>query len=119
MWKKYFRVVKILPGRVVTPGHGELDFSRDDLPVEIVQQLYEEDFQYLEITEEGKKELYGIDKTPAFDIPSTRDCSGGDAPIEEAPGGELVEPKNELSETVGPKDSPPNRKKYAKRKGSE
>jgi hypothetical protein len=60
MWTKYFKVVKIRRGRVITPRHGEIDFSRDNIPVEICQQLYEEDFPYLEITEEGKKELYGI-----------------------------------------------------------
>lgn len=60
MWTKYFKVVKIRRGRVLTPRHGEIDFSRDNIPTEICQQLYEEDFPYLEITEEGKKELYGI-----------------------------------------------------------
>lgn len=61
MWTKYFKMVGIRRGRVITPRHGEIDFSRDDISVEICQQLYEEDFPYLEITEEGKKELYGVE----------------------------------------------------------
>jgi len=60
MWKNYFKMIKLVPGRVVVPGHGTIDFSRDDLPVEIIQKLYEEDFPYLELTPEGKKEIYGI-----------------------------------------------------------
>jgi hypothetical protein len=62
MWKKYFKVIKVRPGRIVTFSHGELDFNRDDIPVEICKELFEEDFPYLEITEEGKKELYGIEQ---------------------------------------------------------
>jgi len=60
MWTQYFKLVKLRRGRVITPSHGEIDFSRDDIPVEICKELFEKDFLYLEITEEGKKELYGI-----------------------------------------------------------
>jgi len=60
MWKRYFKFIKLRPGRVITALFGELDFSRDDLPLEKIQQLYENDFPYLEITAEGKAELYGI-----------------------------------------------------------
>lgn len=47
-------------GRVVVAGHGEIDFSRDNIPVALCQTLYENDFPYLKITEKGKQELYGI-----------------------------------------------------------
>jgi hypothetical protein len=60
MWKKYFKFIRLKPGRVVTTLFGELDFSRDNLPVETIRALYENDFPYLEITEAGKAELYGI-----------------------------------------------------------
>lgn len=60
MWKKYFKVVKLKPGRVVTALFGELDFSRPDLPIEKVKALWENDFPYLEITNEGKNVLYGV-----------------------------------------------------------
>lgn len=60
MWRKYFNFVKLVPGRVVVQGHGEIDFSRDDIPVELCMKLYESDFMYLEITELGKTELYGL-----------------------------------------------------------
>ncbi len=95
MWTKYFKIVKIRRGRVVTPSHGEIDFSRDDISIEICKELFEDDFPYLEITEEGKRELYGIE--PPTDL------------VEPAP-------ENVHIETVEPKDPPPNRKKYAKKK---
>lgn len=60
MWKRYFKIIKLRPGRVVTQQFGELDFSSDKIPVETVKALYENDFPYLEITPEGEKELYGI-----------------------------------------------------------
>lgn len=60
MWRKYFKVVRLVPGRVVVQGHGEIDFSKDNLPVELCMKLYEADFRYLEITELGKTELYGL-----------------------------------------------------------
>ena len=60
MWKKYFRFVKLKPGRVVTALLGEIDFSRDDIPLDQIKVLYESDFPYLQITEEGKAEIYGL-----------------------------------------------------------
>jgi len=62
MWQTYFRLVKLKPGKVVTALLGEIDFSSDSVPLEKIKQLYENNFPYLEITEEGKKYLYGIDK---------------------------------------------------------
>jgi len=59
MWKKYFKVIKIVPGEVVVPGYGKLDFSKDNISVEVCQKLFESDFPYLAITEEGKNFLYG------------------------------------------------------------
>ncbi len=59
MWKKYFKVVKLVPGQVVVPGYGTIDFSKDNISVEVCQKLFESDFPYLAITEEGKNFLYG------------------------------------------------------------
>jgi len=59
MWKRYFKFVKLKPGRVITSLFGEIDFSRDNIAVETIVKLYESDFPYLEITEEGQIELYG------------------------------------------------------------
>ena len=98
MWKKYFKMVKVRPGRIVTSLHGELDFSRDDISVEICKDLFESDFPYLEITDEGKKELYGIEPITDF--------------VEQAP-------ENKHIETVETTASPPNRRKYAKKKSLE
>ena len=59
MWTEYFKMKKVLRGRIITPSHGELDFRRDNIPVETCMQLYESDFPYLELTELGKEVLYG------------------------------------------------------------
>jgi len=65
MWTDYFRFVKLRRGRVITPSHGEIDFSRDDISVETCKQLFDLGFPYLELTELGKKELYRIvEKNP-------------------------------------------------------
>lgn len=45
---------------MVTQLFGEIDFSSDRIPLETLKALYESDFPYLEITEEGKAELYGM-----------------------------------------------------------
>jgi len=50
-----------VPGRIVIPGHGTIDFSRGDLPLELIKELYEKDFPYLEITPQGKREIYNVD----------------------------------------------------------
>jgi hypothetical protein len=60
MWTQYFNFIKLLRGRVIVPIHGEIDFSRDDIPLEICKELFDKGFPYLELTELGKKELYGI-----------------------------------------------------------
>jgi hypothetical protein len=59
MWRRYFKLVKLVPGKVIVQGYGTLDFSRD-IPVETCKALYEADFEFLEITAEGMRELYGI-----------------------------------------------------------
>ena len=48
-----------MPGEVVVPGYGTIDFSKDNISVEVCQNLVESDFPYLAITEEGKNFLYG------------------------------------------------------------
>lgn len=59
MWRKYFKVVKVVPGRIKTPRHGIIDLSRDDLNVATLKELFEEDWPYIQITSEGMIELYG------------------------------------------------------------
>jgi len=63
MWKQYFKFVKLKPGKVVTSQFGEIDFSADNIGIEIIKTLYENGFPYLEITEEGKAELFGGEST--------------------------------------------------------
>jgi len=73
MWIKYFNFIKLRRGRVIVPIHGEIDFSRDDIPVEICKELFDKGFPYLELTELGEQELYSkmpdqIDQAPAQSI---------------------------------------------------
>ena len=62
MWTQYFNFIKLRRGRVIVPIHGEIDFSRDDISLKICKELYEKGFPYLELTEFGKRELYGIEQ---------------------------------------------------------
>lgn len=62
MWTNYFKVIRIRPGRIVVSGHGLVDFSNPRLPVEFIQGLYERDFPYLQVTEQGRQDLYGLKK---------------------------------------------------------
>ena len=55
-FEKYFRVIKIVPTIVHNPKFGQIDLR--DLSVEQAKELYEDDFPYLELTEEGKKNLF-------------------------------------------------------------
>lgn len=64
MWTQYFNFIKLHRGRVIVPIHGEIDFSRDDIPIEICKELFEKGFPYLELTELGKIELYGMEEKP-------------------------------------------------------
>jgi hypothetical protein len=64
MWTRYFNFIKLRHGRVIVPIHGEIDFSRDDIPLEICKELFDKSFPYLELFELGKKELFGtLEKT--------------------------------------------------------
>ena len=60
MWTDYFRFIKLRRRRVITPSHGEIDFCRDDIPLETCKELFNRGFQFLEMTMGGKKELHGI-----------------------------------------------------------
>ncbi|MFA5816207.1 MAG: hypothetical protein WC865_11355 [Bacteroidales bacterium] len=60
IWTDYFTLIKVLPGRIVTPRFGTLDFSDANLPVEKLQALFEDDFPYLKITPLGLEALYPV-----------------------------------------------------------
>ena len=59
-WTDYFTLVKVRPGRIVTPRFGTLDFADPSLPVDKVQALFEDDFPYLKITPLGMDTLYPV-----------------------------------------------------------
>lgn len=60
-WKAYFKTKGVRPGRIVTHRHGELDFREDNIPLETIQDLFENDFPFLELTDMGRRNLYGSD----------------------------------------------------------
>ena len=64
MWTDYFKLIRLKPGKVITFLCGEVDFNKENLPIEVLKNLWESDFPYLQITELGKKELYGITDKP-------------------------------------------------------
>ena len=72
MWTDYFNFIKLRRGRVITPSHGEIDFSRDDISVEICKELFDAGFPYLELTELGKKEFFGILLNTPLPKPQTK-----------------------------------------------
>lgn len=60
MWQKYFKVINIVPGPVIFPKHGRIDFANPSLSLDLITELYEDDCRFLEITPLGLKEIYGI-----------------------------------------------------------
>ena len=75
MWSKYFKLKGLVPGRVVVAGYGEIDFSQN-VPVETCRELFENDWPFIDITEEGKLKFYDIGKPddlkplpPEFSLP--------------------------------------------------
>jgi len=64
MWRRYFKLIKLRPGKVINQEFGEIDFRKDNIPVDTLKKLFESDFPYLEITDEGKEVLYGIKPKP-------------------------------------------------------
>jgi len=70
IWTDYFTLIKVLPGRIVTPRFGTLDFADPSLQVEKVQALFEDDFRYLQITPLGMETLYPV--PPLAKLPSKK-----------------------------------------------
>ena len=72
MWKIYFNLIKVQPGKISTFQHGTIDFSRDNLPVDLLKSLYDNKFPYLELTDLGEKELYGIHEVKPKETPKQK-----------------------------------------------
>lgn len=73
IWTDYFTLIKVLPGRIVTPRFGSLDFADPNLPVDKVKALYEEGFPYLQLTPLGMKLLYPM--PPLSKLPAKAEVS--------------------------------------------
>jgi len=109
MWQKYFKVVKIVPGRVVTPRFGTIDLSTPNIPLETLLALYESDFPYLEITPEGLQHFYGVAPVTSVE-PEPEPVLNPDAEITE----EASDESNETTEEPLPAKKKPMRKKHLK-----
>lgn len=59
MWKAHFKVVGIVPGEVIIPGYGKIDFKSESLSEDMCLELVENDFPYLAMTNDGKDFFYG------------------------------------------------------------
>lgn len=65
-WGVYFNVKGLKnPGKVQNPKTGVVDLSKENLPVAKVKALYDAGCPYLELTADGKKELYPETKETA------------------------------------------------------
>jgi len=63
MWKSKFKLVGIEPGRIFHPKIGYVDFSRDDVPEEVCEQLVKEQCPHLErITQKPATKVEKIEK---------------------------------------------------------
>lgn len=51
----------MVPGVMIHPRFGKIDFRRDDLDVGMLRQIVEVGSYYLELTLEGQKEFYGVE----------------------------------------------------------
>lgn len=51
----------MVPGVMIHPRFGKIDFRQDDLDLEMLRQIVEARCYYLELTPEGQKEFYGIE----------------------------------------------------------
>jgi hypothetical protein len=60
IWTDCFKLIKVVPGRIMTQRFGTVDFSDPGLPVEKCLALFEDDFPYLEVTPLGKDVLYPV-----------------------------------------------------------
>ena len=67
MWRRFFRF-KLVPGVMIHPRFGRIDFRRDDLDVGMLLQITEEGVYYLELTPEGQREFYGVEYPQSNDI---------------------------------------------------
>ena len=69
MWRRYFKL-KLVPGVVITQKFGRIDFRMDNLPVDMLKELYEDDFPYLDLTEYGRHMFYGVGLPKEPETPS-------------------------------------------------
>lgn len=54
-WKQKYKVKGVKPGKIVTPKHGTIDLRKEDIPLELMDQLHAEKFPYIERIHTGEK----------------------------------------------------------------
>jgi len=55
MWRQYFKLINIIPGRVHFARHGMIDFRKDDLDPYVLKHIMDDGSPYLELTREGEQ----------------------------------------------------------------
>ncbi|NQU87940.1 MAG: hypothetical protein HQ541_19500 [Mariniphaga sp.] len=60
MWAEYFKLIGVIPGVLIIPKFGKIDFRNPNIPVETVKAIYEADCIYIGITPAGKEKFYGV-----------------------------------------------------------
>lgn len=63
-WKQKYKVVGVKPGPVITPKHGTINLTREDIPLEKMDQLYAEGFPYIERIHSAEKKTKTDKESP-------------------------------------------------------
>lgn len=67
-WKKYFKVIKIIPGMIIHPGLGRFDLREDLIPIQKIHSLYKKGCPYLAPTDYWKALFTDPDNSPNVDV---------------------------------------------------
>jgi hypothetical protein len=46
-WTAYYKVIGIIPGRVLIPGTGQVDLSDDKLPLKLIRKIHDNGCKFL------------------------------------------------------------------------
>jgi hypothetical protein len=60
IWTKYFKTTNLTPPRLLVRGKGIVDFSKKEIDLKVLFQIWESGLPYLELTDEGKNKFLGI-----------------------------------------------------------
>ena len=96
-WRDYFKPTDKCPARLYIRRGVVLDFSRADIPVEEIEDLFERGLPYFELTAKGKEKLYGINP------------DANNTPEETKEAGDSNPPKKSTTKKQTKKKAPPEK----------